>query len=60
MKWLRWLLGFALEVALLIILVCEIPHYFQDTLFINLLIVILAIFGMVLVGFCMTGKIKTA
>jgi hypothetical protein len=60
MKWLRWLLGLLVEVALLIILVFEISHFSLDTLFINLLIVILAIVGMVFVGFGLAGKIKKA
>jgi hypothetical protein len=60
MKWLRWLLGLMIEVALLIVLIYELLHFSRDTLLINLLIVILSILGIVFVGFGLAGKIKKA
>jgi hypothetical protein len=60
MKWLRWLPGLLTGVVLLIIFVFEILHFSRHTLFINLLIVIMAVVGMVFVGFGLAGKIKKA
>jgi hypothetical protein len=60
MKWLRWLLGLLIEFALLVVFIFEIFHFSRDTLFISFLIVILAILGMVFVGFGLAGKIKKA
>jgi hypothetical protein len=60
MKWLRWILGLMIEVALLTVLIFELLHFSRDNLLINLLIVILAILGIVFVGFGLAGKIKKA
>jgi hypothetical protein len=58
MKLLRWLLGLSIEAALLIVLVFEILHFTHDILFINLLIVMLDLIGVVFVGLGLAGKIK--